>query len=42
MIKSFLLGSLLAYLLHLTLSNRQCIVLNSKRSHEIYNKLHDQ
>ena len=41
MIKSFLLGLLLAFLLHLTLSNRQCIVLESKISHELYENLHN-
>jgi len=37
---SFLLGLLLAYLFYLVVSQRKCIVLDSKKAVDLFNKVH--
>ena len=37
---SFLLGLLLAYLFYIVVSQRKCIVLDSKKAVDLFNKVH--
>ena len=39
-IVSFLLGLLLAYLFYSVVSQRKCIVLDSKKAVDLFNKVH--